>query len=414
MTAILKTLHPIMTTSPPPSPQMPAPSTEWPQYRNTWEASLKAEEPFSVRHRVLLPYIQEALRNLTVRHYLLADEASARIEALQYLEERGRLPESFVAFRILLESALLRFIKMSASSITSDLRDPLAPWHSFRIQVNAERRSFRRYLLAFLPQLGITHPTGTTASRPPGKHWAELWDRLTECIPEACIPSAWREVRAAVRKLAQEQFDFESDLVIPPQRDWKALLAGPLFQAGAVVEARRPGAAHLILPIGALPEDPKRFALDLEAKLQRYGGIPKADPMLKAALEEIASWQTSSVTSATSIASSEMLILAEYMGYSAVRSQTLRSAIEVRANRLQQARTLMEQSLARCTSPSQVGMVLGNISGLLIAEGDYETALHYAQQALQYSPASKVARFNYDKLIQFQKSSYNSRVKNHA
>ncbi|MFK5956631.1 MAG: hypothetical protein QM477_09325 [Planctomycetota bacterium] len=349
-----------------------------------------------------------------MRHSLLVDEASVRVEIVQYMEERGRLPETVFVFRILLESAMLRLIKRETCTELSDLRDSMAPWHSFRIQVNAERRSFRRYLLAFLPEHGASHVMGNTASRLPGKHWAQLWDRLTTGIPEACLPSLWRQVRTALPSVAPQSIDFESDLVIPPRRDWNSLLAEPLFRAGAALESRRPGTARLILPSGLVPADSQRFALELEVKMHRFGGLPQLDSKLKNALEQISAWRIGGVQPQVLTRPSDFLKLAEEMGFSAVSVRTLRSAIDVRASRLPQARVLLEQSLSKCTSPNQVGTVLGNISGLLVAEGEYQSAFHYAQQALQYNPGSKVARYNFDKLVELFQSGYNLGAQNHA
>jgi len=393
---------------------MPSPPNEWSQCKFAWESSHKAKEPVALRYKQLLPYFQEALRSLSARHSLLADEASVRIEIVHFFEERGRLPESHFVFRILLESAILRLIKRESWTKLSDLRDPMAPWHSFRVQVNAERRSFRRYLLAFLPEHGASHVKGSTASRPPGKHWLQLWDRLATGIPEACLPASWRQVRATSRSASPQDFDFESDLVLSPRRDWSVLLAEPLFRAGAALEARRPGSGRLILPAGLVPADPQRFALELEVKMQRFGGLPNSDPQLKKALEQILAWQKGGMVSKASTEPSGFLKLAENMGFSAFSSWVLRSAIDVRASRLQSARILLEQSLSSCTSSTQVGTVLANISGLLAAEGENQAAFHYAQQALQYNPGSKVARHNFDKLVELFRSGKDSGAQNHA
>jgi hypothetical protein len=385
-------------SSPPSLPQLPWSNGEWEQCRLTWQAA-EQEAParrLQRRHHLLRPLLQEALRSLAARHYLLFDDASLRFDAVLHLEDRSSLPEQQAVCQIHLESIFLKLIKRDERAKLSDLRDPMAPWHALRLRVNDERRSFRRYFLAFLPRFKNSTAVEREPTREPNQYWAELWERLTADIPAGCIPTSWHAVRKLVPEEAIEvETDYGNRLFLPPKRDWKELLAKPLHRAAALMESRRPGLIGLHLPDGVIPESPQRFAEELQRTVDRIGGIPNSDECLRAAIEQTLEWQSKPAPRAYSICPTQLIGQAEELGFDRLKSKSLLGVAQIRSNQPESARLSLEKSLVSCTSNLEIAVVLANIAGLLLSQDDLTEAYSFASQAIAYCPASKIARRNY-------------------
>ena len=386
-------------SSPPSLPQFPRSSGEWERCRLAWQAT-EQEAPASrlqQRHHLLRPLLQEALRSVAARHCLLFDDASLRLEAVLRLEGLSNLPEHQVVCKIHLESIFLNLIKCDERTRLSDLRDPMAAWHALRLRINQERRSFRRYFLAFLPRFEDATAVERKPAREPNQHWAKLWERLTADIPAGCIPSSWRAVRELVpEEVIEVETDYGNRIYLPPKRDWKELLARPLFQAAALVESRRPGLQRFSSASGTIPENVPEFVAAIRQILQRTGGIPQSDSDLQETLEQILALPNGS---AKHIDPMLMSTVAQRLGHSSFEATLQKSSILGRKGETQQAIWQAYSGLQHARGAKEIAIALANISAHHIIRDDASLAIEKAKEALVYNPFSSMSRANLNSAI---------------
>ena len=386
-------------SSPPSLPQLPWSSKEWEQCRRAWQAA-EQELPtrrLQQRHRLLRPLLQEALRSLATRHDLLFDNASLHFDAILHLGERPSLPEQQMVCQIHLESIFLKLIKHDERARLSDLRDPMTPWHALRLRVNEERRSFRHYFLAFLPRFENSTAVERKPARKPNQHWAKLWERLTVDIPAGCIPSSWHAVRELVPdEVIEVETDYGNRLFLPPKRDWKELLARPLFQAAALVESRRPGLQRFSAASGTIPENVPEFVAAIRQILQRTGGIPQSDSDLQEALEQILALPNGS---AKHIDPMLMSTVAQRLGHSSFEAILQKSSILGRKGETRQAIWQAYSGLQHAQGPKEIAIALANISAHHIIRDDASLAIEKAKEAIVYNPFSSMSRANLNSAI---------------
>ena len=389
-------------TSPPSRPLHPWPQSEWIRICAEWQSTQNESlaRRLQLRQHLLQPLFEDCLRSVSARHALLVDEPTLLLNTLLFIEERSALPSSLFSCRILLESYILKSVKEDVRRQMSDLRDPMAPWHSLRMQVNHERLRARRYFLSFLPRSDKSSAVDRVMARIPSGYWARMWDRFTEGIPASCIPKSWAAIRRTVSVENASRRHKHIQFIHPPQCDWKKLLAEPLHRAGALVEFRKPGFMGLSLPDGVLPRDPQRFAIELEAALMSRGGLPKGDANLLASLEHILAWRGGESTSSSVMSAGVLLQQAEALGFCSFKSHSLLSMTAARAGCFKEARLLLEKSLSHCSSPREIAAALGNIAGVLMNQGEYTEAMRYLQNALAYNPSSTIVRHNLALLTQ--------------
>ncbi len=297
---------------------------------------------------------------------------------------------------------------------TCDFRDPLSPWHSFRIRINCLRKSYRKYLLSFLPYLFSHSATIGKKRTKPSNHWCRLWDELVQDIPEACIPDAWLDVRkrSSQKSNISTPPPVQSPFLIPSTKNWKELLAQPLHRAAAYLESQTNGVLKLSLPEGVVPKSKVLFAQQFAHRLRRLGGIPKTDSKLEACIKSVLEWQSESLQAKSN--SLALAQAAESLGFDPVRSGLLQNSIFLRSNKLANAQLLLARTLSRCTHPKQIADVLGNMAAIVFAQGDLIQALAIAKEAVAYSSESPIASHNYRAILAHLQTSANNNRQNHA
>lgn len=390
----------------------------WSSCVTAWQAcaDLETAQRLTKRRRLLHPYLRDCQRSLGSRFALVLEESSLLMDAMLFLDGREGLPVAPLHAQILMESLLLRLVK-AGDEYSLSKADPMRPWQQVRSRVNSERRSYRRYFLAFLPRIPEATELEPVVDRVPGKAWIQLWDRVVGDTPQGCIPRAWREVHQtalnSVEQLEKKNV-FSTNLILPTQSNWKEYLGEALHRAGALVESRRPGLVGLHLPEGVIPSNPRGFAREIISMIQRSGGAPQSDPLLAKALEEIQSWDGQSAGGAKQLPAEQFLQVGQDLGFDAFKSLALRSMVYARAGDFGEARRVLEMNLTHCTSRHQIAMTLGNIGGVLLSKGDWDEASRYLKDALTYSASSFIVRHNYRLLLECLEKPHDGEESQHA
>ncbi len=381
----------------PPTLPLLEPSAEyWSSVQKHWTDSvgMGAEARQLARMEVLRPFLQEAIRELAIRHHLMADVAGLHTQLYMMLSQRETLPSSPTMLRYHVASLALRMVKEESSVLASRLDDPMAPWHAFRTRVNQLRRSFRAYFFAFLPKHSLAPMLFEKPRRDPSKYWVQLWDSLTDGIPGGGIPSEWAQIRDNYQPTPiPGAFANRGGGLIAPARDWKEVLAKPLLQAAALIESRRPGLMPLYLSREALPDSPAEFAAKLDLELRDFGGVVN-DKAFENILQRLTQIQHESSISSLGISPLSLLEFALEEGASKYRVALLQGAILDRQGASGESSMAFFRMLQESNTRKQIGTSLMNLAVNAFAQGKYSEASSLAWEAVEYSPETILIRKN--------------------
>jgi len=377
----------------PPTLPLLEPSAEhWSSVQQHWTDSVEmsAEARQLARMEILRPFLQEAIRELAIRHHLLADAASLHTRLCMTLSQRPALPSSSTMLRFHVASLALRMVKEESSVLVSRLDDPMAPWHAFRTRVNQLRRSFRAYFFAFLPKHSLAPMLFEKPRREPSKHWVTLWDNLTDGIPGGGIPSEWAQIRDNYQPTPiPGAFANRGGGLIAPARDWKEILAKPLLQAGALIESRRPGRRKLSLPKRLLPSSPVLFGLQLESDLQRLGGVPKSEPVLQEAISRLVALSKGIAPSELGLDPLDLVRLSGLISRKRHTASVIEGAILDRHGLDEESYFALHRGLQQANGRSEIGMALMNLAVHAFWR-DLSVAQSIIAEARSYAPDSKL------------------------
>lgn len=386
----------------PPTLPLLEPSAEhWSSVQQHWTDSVgtDAEARLLGRFELLRPYLQEAVRELAVRHYLLMDEPALMTRLALVLAQRTSLPSNATIFRYHVASLALWMVKEESLVRLSRLDDPMAPWHALRGRVNQLRRSFRAYFLAFLPKHSFAPMLFEKPRRQPSKHWVSLWDSLTDGIPGGGIPSEWTDVRDSYSPvIVPGAFANRGGGLIAPARDWKEILAKPLLQAAALIESRRPGLMPLYFSSDLLPNSAVEFARRFRNNFPNSRDQFSSDTQLKSLVESLRQIEGSGKEVDLQIDPLQILELAKAEGASPYKTALLQGAILDRQGSTSNSRFALSRMLQSASSREEIGLALTNLAVNAFSAGDYESSLSHISEALQYAPWKKSIRMNAERI----------------
>lgn len=401
----------------PPTLPLLEPSAEhWSSVQQHWTDSVEmgAEARQLARMDILRPFLQEAIRELAIRHHLLADDTGLHTRLCMQLSQRPALPSSAMLFRYHVASLALRVVKDESSSPASRLDDPMAPWHAFRMRVNQMRRSFRAYFFAFLPKHTLAPMLFEEPRREPSKHWVKLWDKLTDGIPGGGIPSEWAQIRDNYQPTPiPGAFANRGGGLIAPARDWKKVLAKPLLQAAALIESRRPGLVPLYFSSDLLPDSAmdfvKRFESHLPGRMEQLSG----DPKLKALAESLRQLGSGGNELDFQIEPLDVLAIARDEGADPYKTALLQGAFLDRQGSTSSSRLALSRMLQSASTKEEIGLALTNLAVNAFSAENYEDSLGYISEALLYAPWKKSIRMNAER-IRFAIAAHRKKRHNHG
>jgi len=349
--------------------------------------------------------MQESLRHLCVRFSLLVDEPTLLLQALSRLDERAELPRLEKLCRVHVDSLLLRLIREEAFALTSDLRDPMAPWHAFRIRFNQESLRLRTYFLSFLP-MAEGAPFVDRKPRTSRPFFQKLWHHLTDGIPTACLPRDWREHCA---EFGSRPFSNKGTQVYSEQS-----FSDLLLKAASIIEIRRPARLPLVLPAQLQAPSKAVVADEVNRAFKDFGGLTQSSGTLRDALDGILSWKEAEPYSDYSPDSLELFELSRNLWPASFHASTLLASAFIRRGVFQEAEQVLGRTLSLCSDAQQISVVLSNLASLSALQQDFPMALHHIQEAIAYCPESSMAQQNHQAILRAIRTGILEEIQDHA